>query len=101
MTAFCAAQKNFKHMKAIQIKEFGGPEQLFIGDWKKPTPGLSEILVKVEATALNRADTLQRKGNYPPPKGASPILGLEMAGTVDTIGPGVTHWKEAIGFVAY
>lgn len=81
-------------MKAVQIKEFGGPEQLFIGDWKQPTPGLREILVKVEATALNRADTLQRKGNYPPPKGASPILGLEMAGTVEAIGSAVSHWKR-------
>ena len=69
-------------MKAVQLKEFGGPEQLFIGDWETPTPKANEILVKVHASALNRADTLQRMGRYPAPKGDSPILGLEMAGEV-------------------
>ena len=69
-------------MKAVIIQQAGGPEQLRIGEWPRPTPGPEEVLVKVHATAINRADTLQRKGFYPPPPGASPILGLEMSGEV-------------------
>ncbi len=69
-------------MKAVLIKEFGDADQMYIGEWEKPVVGENELLVKVGATALNRADTLQRKGLYPPPVGASPILGLEMAGEV-------------------
>jgi putative PIG3 family NAD(P)H quinone oxidoreductase len=80
-------------MKAVIIKQFGAPEQMSIGDWETPTPNKNEILVKVKATALNRADILQRKGGYAPPKGASPILGLEMAGEVAAIGKNVTDWK--------
>ena len=80
-------------MQAVLIKEFGGPEQLFLGEWEQPTPSEHEILVKVHATALNRADTLQRQGKYPPPKGESPILGLEMAGEVVEIGAKVQRWK--------
>ena len=80
-------------MKAILIREFGGPEQLYLGEWEQPVPDPKEILVRVKATALNRADTLQRKGNYPPPFGASPILGLEMAGVVEGIGAEVGQWK--------
>ncbi len=56
-------------MQAVRIKEFGGPEKLYIGQWEKPEPDAHELLVRVEATALNRADTLQREGKYPPPKG--------------------------------
>ncbi|MEQ8702443.1 MAG: NAD(P)H-quinone oxidoreductase [Phaeodactylibacter sp.] len=80
-------------MKAIQIKAFGGPEELYLGDYETPTPADNEILVKVEATALNRADTLQRMGKYPPPEGDSPIMGLEMAGEVVEVGGQVIHWK--------
>ena len=80
-------------MQAILIESFGGPEQLYIGEWPKPHPGVHEILVKVEATALNRADILQREGKYPPPEGESTVLGLEMAGIVESVGPGVTKWK--------
>jgi len=80
-------------MRAIQIQTFGGPEQLYIGEWPKPHPGAHEILVKVEATALNRADILQREGKYPPPEGESPIMGLEMAGVVEAAGTAVTKWK--------
>ena len=67
-------------MKAILVKQPGGPEQLYIGTYEKPLPNPDELLVRVHATALNRADTLQRQGKYPPPKGASPLLGLEVAG---------------------
>ena len=80
-------------MKAVQIKSFGDPDQLFIGEYETPAPAENEILVKVEATALNRADTLQRIGKYPPPKGDSPIMGLEMSGTVVEVGDAVIHWK--------
>lgn len=80
-------------MQAVIISQFGVPEQMSIGDWETPTPNDNEILVKVKATALNRADTLQRKGGYAPPKGASPILGLEMAGEVVQLGKNVTDWK--------
>lgn len=80
-------------MKAIIIKEFGDADQLMIGDWATPVPTDNEILVRVKATALNRADTLQRRGAYAPPKGASPILGLEMAGEIVAIGKNVSQWK--------
>ena len=80
-------------MQAILLDSFGGPEQMYTGEWPKPHPGSHELLVKVEATALNRADILQRQGKYPPPEGASPIMGLEMAGVVESVGTGVTAWK--------
>lgn len=80
-------------MKAILLKEFGPPENLYIGEYSTPKPTSNEILVKVAATALNRADTMQRKGNYPPPPGASPILGLEMAGEIVGLGSAVTTWE--------
>ena len=79
-------------MKAILLHEFGTPEQLYLGEYKTPQLGANEILVKVKATALNRADTLQRKGLYPPPKGESPIIGLEMSGVVVELGTDVTRW---------
>ncbi|MEO1652682.1 MAG: NAD(P)H-quinone oxidoreductase [Bacteroidota bacterium] len=81
-------------MKAILIKEFGAPENMYLGETDLPELKEQYILVKVQATALNRADTLQRAGMYPPPPGASPILGLEIAGLVHQVGGGVTKWKE-------
>ncbi|MCS6847736.1 MAG: NAD(P)H-quinone oxidoreductase [Anaerolineae bacterium] len=69
-------------MKAILFDAPGGPEVLRYGDAPDPQPAEGELLVRVRATAVNRADTLQRKGNYAPPPGASPILGLELAGEV-------------------
>lgn len=80
-------------MKAVLIKAFGAPENLYIGEWETPQPKPHEILVQVKATALNRADTMQRKGQYPPPPGESPILGLEIAGVVTALGNEVTQWK--------
>jgi NADPH:quinone reductase len=59
-----------------------------------PTPGAGEILVKVAAAGVNRPDVMQRKGLYPPPPGAPDIPGLEIAGTVAAVGPGVQRWKE-------
>lgn len=80
-------------MKAVLIKEFGEPEEMYLGEHQKPEMASNEVLVKVKATALNRADTLQRKGKYPPPPGASSILGLEMAGVIESIGAEVEGWK--------
>jgi tumor protein p53-inducible protein 3 len=77
-------------MKAVTIREPGGPEVLEISELPDPVPGEGEILLEVRATALNRADLLQRRGLYPPPKGASEILGLECAGVVAALGPGAS-----------
>ncbi|MFT4569131.1 MAG: tumor protein p53-inducible protein 3 [Saprospiraceae bacterium] len=82
-------------MKAVLTHGFGGPEVMYIGNATKPSPRNKEVLVKIKATALNRADTMQRKGNYPPPPGASPILGLEFSGEIVTLGAEVTNY--AIG----
>lgn len=80
-------------MKAVLMKGFGGPEVLYIGEAPDPVPGEGELLVRVHATALNRADLLQRRGQYPPPPGASEVLGLEMAGEVVRVGPGCEGWQ--------
>ncbi len=80
-------------MKAIVLKEHGGAEQLMLGSFQTPEAADDELLVKVKATALNRADIMQRNGFYPPPKGASPILGLEMAGVVEQVGSKCADWK--------
>ncbi|MFD1185436.1 NAD(P)H-quinone oxidoreductase [Pontibacter rugosus] len=81
-------------MKAILVKQPGGPEQLILGDYEQPSPLPDELLVKVYATALNRADTLQRQGKYPPPNGASPLLGLEIAGEVVEAGSNCIRFKK-------
>ena len=77
-------------MRAIICTEPGGPEHF---EWQEvitPTPGPGEVLLDVAATAVNRADILQRQGNYAPPPGASQILGLECSGVISALGPGVT-----------
>lgn len=76
-------------MKAIVVDGAGGPEKLVLRDVPEPELGRSRVLVDVRATALNRADLLQRRGLYPPPPGASDILGLECAGVVSQVGEGV------------
>jgi putative PIG3 family NAD(P)H quinone oxidoreductase len=81
-------------MKAVVVTEPGGPETLQIADVPTPEPGPDEVLVRVHATALNRADTYQRRGHYPPPEGAPETLGLEMAGTVAETGHRVVNWSE-------
>ncbi len=80
-------------MKAVIVEKPGGPEQLKISEYTVPEVGENEILVKVKATALNRADILQRMGKYPPPPGVSPILGLEIAGVVEKTRKKVFKWK--------
>ncbi|KCZ64569.1 NAD(P)H-quinone oxidoreductase [Hyphomonas atlantica] len=77
-------------MKAV-IAEDGQP--LTLGDFEKPMLNPGEVLVKVAASGLNRADLVQRRGAYPPPKGASPIMGLEISGTIVDTGEGVSRFK--------
>ncbi len=80
-------------MKAVVMNEFGGPEVMKVGDIDTPEPKANEVLIKVVATSINRPDLVQRMGNYPPPKGDSEILGLEVAGTIAALGSDVTNWK--------
>jgi NADPH:quinone reductase len=80
-------------MTCIAIHEPGGPEVLVPRQQPMPSPAEGEILVKVAAAGVNRPDVLQRKGLYPPPKGATEIPGLEIAGEVVAIGRNVTRWK--------
>lgn len=82
-------------MRAIVIPRFGGAEVLELRDVAAPTPGPGEVLVRVRATAINRADILQRMGRYPAPPGApAEIPGLEFAGEVAALGSGATLWRE-------
>lgn len=81
-------------MKALLIDEEADQPVMKVGGFPDPDPQSHEILVKIEATALNRADLLQKAGKYPVPEGASSILGLEMAGVVEELGSGVTDFKE-------
>jgi len=81
-------------MKAVVVESPGGPEKLGIGEAEKPKIASEHhVLVRVKAAGVNRADTLQRQGTYPPPPGESPIIGLEISGIVEEIGAGVTRWK--------
>ena len=80
-------------MTAIGIKAPGGPDVLVPEERPVPTPGAGEILVKVAAAGVNRPDVMQRQGLYPPPPGAPDIPGLEIAGEVVALGPGVKRWK--------
>ncbi|CAN1284325.1 Quinone oxidoreductase PIG3 [Linum perenne] len=80
-------------MKAVVINSPGGPEVLQLRQVDDPTIKDDEILIKVGATAVNRADTVQRLGKYPPPKGSSELLGLECSGTVESVGRLVSRWK--------
>ncbi|MSQ71562.1 MAG: NAD(P)H-quinone oxidoreductase [Betaproteobacteria bacterium] len=80
-------------MRAVEITRFGEPEVLVEGTRPTPQPQAGELLVKVAAAGVNRPDVSQRKGNYPPPPGASDIPGLEVAGTIVAIGDGVTNWR--------
>ncbi|QPP10753.1 NAD(P)H-quinone oxidoreductase [Streptomyces bathyalis] len=79
-------------MHAVTIPEPGGPEALVWAEVPVPEPGEGEVLVEVAASAVNRADTLQRQGFYDPPPGASPYPGLECSGRISALGPGVNTW---------
>lgn len=80
-------------MKAITVPTPGDADQLFFAEVPDPVVGSGQVLVHIAATALNRADILQREGKYPPPAGASEILGLEMAGTVIEVGADVKNFE--------
>ncbi len=80
-------------MHAIVVSEPGGPEVLRWTEYPDPTVGPGQVLLDVAATAVNRADILQRRGLYPPPPGASEILGLECSGVIAELGEGVSGWN--------
>lgn len=80
-------------MYAITIPEPGGPEALVFAEVPEPEPAEGEVLVEVAASAVNRADILQRQGFYDPPPGASPYPGLECSGTITALGPNVSGWS--------
>jgi putative PIG3 family NAD(P)H quinone oxidoreductase len=80
-------------MRAVTLPSFGGPEVLTVADVPTPELAPGEVLVDVVATAVNRADTLQRMGFYNPPPGASPYPGLECSGRIAALGPGVAGWR--------
>src|ERR1700738_1325850 len=79
-------------MRAITITEPGGPDALTWSAVADPVPGEGEVLVRVAASAVNRADLLQRQGFYDPPPGSSLYPGLECAGRISALGPGVAGW---------
>ena len=83
-----------KTMTAIEATAAGGPEVLVAGTRPVPEPGPGEVLIEVVAAGVNRPDVFQRQGLYPPPKGASDILGMEVAGKIVALGPGATRFKS-------
>lgn len=81
-------------MRIVAMSGFGAADVLGIGEVERPKPGAGEVLIEVAAAGLNRADILQRQGHYPPPAGASDVLGMEVSGTVAERGPGAEErWK--------
>ncbi|KAI8977168.1 NADPH:quinone reductase-like protein [Mycotypha africana] len=80
-------------MRAVLVKQPGDASQLTIGDYETPTPSKTQVLVKVHCFALNRMDLLQRENKYPVPPGASPILGVEVSGIVESVGSDVYDFK--------
>jgi putative PIG3 family NAD(P)H quinone oxidoreductase len=81
-------------MRVIEISEPGPPDVLRVTERPMPIPAAGEVLIKVAAAGVNRPDVLQRLGKYPPPPGASDILGLEVAGHIAGRGDGVVQWQE-------
>ncbi|WP_433053273.1 NAD(P)H-quinone oxidoreductase [Dactylosporangium sp. CS-033363] len=79
-------------MHAITIERPGGPEALRWTEVPDPEPAAGEVLIEVAAAGVNRADALQRQGNYPPPKDSPPYLGLEVSGRIKALGDGVHGW---------
>jgi putative PIG3 family NAD(P)H quinone oxidoreductase len=80
-------------VRAVTVPSPGGPEALVLADVDDPVPGPGEVLVDVVATAVNRADVLQRRGFYDPPPGGSPYPGLECSGRIAALGEGVAGWQ--------
>jgi putative PIG3 family NAD(P)H quinone oxidoreductase len=80
-------------MRAIEIREPGGPEVLVVSERPTPAPSAGEVLIKVAAAGVNRPDIMQRQGRYRPPAGVTDIPGLEVAGVVESVGAGVDRWR--------
>ncbi|WP_121067746.1 NAD(P)H-quinone oxidoreductase [Chachezhania antarctica] len=80
-------------MNVIELKEFGGPEVQHLGTRPVPAPAPNEVLIRVTAVGVNGPDMVQRRGHYPPPKGASDLLGLEISGEVVAVGDGQNMWN--------
>ncbi|MDE2464950.1 MAG: zinc-binding dehydrogenase, partial [Alphaproteobacteria bacterium] len=80
-------------MRAVGIEQPGADYRLVVTTAERPRPGAGEVLVKVAAAGVNRADLVQARGAYPPPPGASKILGLEVSGTIVQLGPEVQGWR--------
>ncbi len=83
-----------KEMRAVEISTPGDADVLKLVGRPLPEPGEGEVLIAVEAAGVNRPDVFQRQGAYPPPKGASDLPGLEVAGTIARLGKGVTRWSQ-------
>jgi putative PIG3 family NAD(P)H quinone oxidoreductase len=81
-------------MRVIEISQFGPPDVLHIGERPIPVPAPGEVLIKVVAAGVNRPDVIQRYGKYPPPPGASDLLGLEVSGHIAGRGEGVVQWQD-------
>src|SRR6188472_3579257 len=81
-------------MRAVIATEPGGPEVLSVTELPDPEIGRDQVLLDVAAAGLNRADLMQRQGFYPPPPGASDVLGMECSGTVAVVGAGVEGWEN-------
>lgn len=80
-------------MRYVDLPSFGEPEVMAFATGPLPTPKAGELLVKVQAAGINRPDVAQRQGTYPPPKDASPVLGLEIAGEIVVLGEGVSEYS--------
>lgn len=87
-------------VKVLTISDFGGPEVLRVEERPDPVPAAGEVLIRVAASGVNRADLLQREGLYPPPAGAPAWPGLEVSGVIDAVGEGVTEWRSGDEVVA-
>jgi len=95
-----AAKRWSPFMKAITLRDFGGPEMMQYSDIDIPAAGEGQLLIHVHATSVNRPDVIQRQGNYPPPPGDSEVLGLEVAGVVESCGGGSSRFKPGDRVVA-
>lgn len=80
-------------MRAVLLSEHGSADVMRVGEAETPEPGRGQVLVAVRATSVNRPDILQREGRYPPPPGESAVPGLDIAGTIEALGPDVTGWR--------
>ncbi|MDH3635977.1 MAG: NAD(P)H-quinone oxidoreductase [Gammaproteobacteria bacterium] len=87
-------------MKAITLRKFGGPEMMQLSEVETPAPAEDQVLIKVSNSSVNRPDVIQRQGNYPPPPGDSEILGLEVAGVIESSGENTSRFKPGERVVA-